>query len=55
MLKSIITAVAISAVAMTGVTSPALAHTKQCYIVPHGGVSCSLLPHTPPVAKPHGT
>ena len=54
MLKSIIAAVAISAVAMTGVTSPALAHTKQCYIVPHGGVQCILAPQAPQPSKPQG-
>jgi hypothetical protein len=53
MFKSLLTALAFGAVAMTGVTSPAA--SQPCYSIPKSAVPCIVTPQAPQLPKPQGT
>ena len=55
MFKFLMTALAFGAVAMTGVSSPALSQYKLCHNIPKSGVPCSVTPQAPQLPKPQGT
>ncbi len=55
MFRSLITALAFGAVAMTSVTGPALSQYKACYSIPKSSVPCILAPQAPQLPKPQGS
>ena len=56
MVKSLITALAFGAFAITGVTGPAaaLVKYKPCYSAPKSGIPCTLILQAPQLPKPQG-
>jgi hypothetical protein len=56
MVKSLITALAFGAFAITGVTGPAaaLVKYKPCYSAPKSGIPCTLILQAPQPPKPQG-